>query len=84
MKANTNFREKHELDMPLLSDPEKTVHEKYGVMVEKNMVGKTVTGADRSTFLIDPSGTIRRIWRKVKVAGHVDEVLEALKEAQAG
>jgi peroxiredoxin len=84
VKANTNFREKHKLNMPLLCDPDKAVHEKYGVMVEKKMYGKTVMGVDRSTFLVDPEGALRQIWRSVKVPGHVDDVFDALKTIQAG
>lgn len=83
MKANTNFRDKYKLRFPLLSDPEKTVHEKYGVMKEKTMYGKKVMGVDRSTFLIGPDGRIAKLWRNVKVAGHSDDVYEALKAAQA-
>jgi peroxiredoxin Q/BCP len=83
-KANGKFAEKYGLDYPLLCDPDQVVHDLYGVMKEKNMYGKQVMGVDRSTFLIDPDRGIRRIWRNVKVAGHAEEVIEALKAAQAG
>ena len=68
----------------LIADPEREIIEAYGVWREKKMYGKTVMGLVRSTFVIDGDGVIRQIWRKVKVAGHVDEVLEALKEARKG
>lgn len=73
------FRAKYELGIPLLSDAESDVCERYGVWVEKAMYGKTFLGIERATFLIDGAGNIARIWRKVKVPGHVDEVLEAVQ-----
>ena len=73
------FRDKHELGVALLSDAESDVCERYDVFKEKKMYGKTFMGIERTTFLIDGTGVIRRIWRKVKVDGHVDEVLEAVK-----
>ncbi|MEY8837892.1 peroxiredoxin, partial [Cribrihabitans sp. XS_ASV171] len=73
------FIAKHDLTVPLLSDAESTVCEDYGVWVEKNMYGKKSMGIERSTFLIDEEGKIARVWRKVKVPGHVEEVLEAVK-----
>lgn len=73
------FRAKYELGIPLLSDAESDVCERYGVWVEKAMYGKTFLGIERATFLIDGSGNIARIWRKVKVPGHVAEVLEAVQ-----
>ncbi|KUJ80772.1 alkyl hydroperoxide reductase [Ruegeria marisrubri] len=74
------FVAKHGLTTPLLSDENSTVCEDYGVWVEKNMYGRKSMGIERSTFLIDPEGRIARIWRKVKVPGHVDEVLAAVRE----
>ncbi len=74
------FRDKHNLKIVLGSDAESDVVERYGAWVEKNMYGRKYMGIDRSTFLIDGSGKIRKIWRKVKVAGHVDTVLGAIKE----
>ncbi|MGF1604847.1 MAG: thioredoxin-dependent thiol peroxidase [Rhodothalassiaceae bacterium] len=71
------FRDKHALTIPLGSDEEGRVCEAYGVWVEKKMYGKTSMGIERSTFLIDRSGTIAAAWRKVKVAGHAEEVLKA-------
>ncbi len=73
------FVAKHNLTTPLLSDEGSTVCEDYGVWVEKNMYGKKSMGIERSTFLIDTDGKIARVWRKVKVPGHVEEVLEAVR-----
>ncbi|MCA0871971.1 peroxiredoxin [Seohaeicola saemankumensis] len=73
------FVAKHDLTTPLLSDAEGTVCEDYGVWVEKNMYGKKSMGIERSTFLIDAEGKIAQVWRKVKVDGHVEAVLEAVK-----
>ena len=73
------FVAKHGLTTPLLSDENSTVCEDYGVWVEKNMYGRKSMGIERSTFLIDAEGKIARAWRKVKVPGHVDEVLEAVR-----
>lgn len=72
------FIAKHGLKIALLSDEHGDVCERYGVWVEKNMYGKTYMGIERATFLI-ADGKIARIWRKVKVPGHVDEVLDAVK-----
>lgn len=74
------FKAKYDLNFPLASDEEGDVCERYGVWVEKNMYGKKYMGIERSTFLIDAEGKIVQIWRKVKVAGHVDEVQKAVKE----
>ncbi len=73
------FVAKHGLTTPLLSDEGSTTCEDYGVWVEKNMYGRKSMGIERSTFLIDAEGRIARVWRKVKVPGHVDEVLEAVR-----
>ena len=73
---HAKFRAKHELTVPLASDEEAETLEAYGVWKEKSMYGKTYMGIERSTFLIK-GGKIVRAWRKVKVPGHVDEVLEA-------
>ncbi len=73
------FVAKHGLTTPLLSDDGQTVCEDYGVWVEKNMYGRKSMGIERSTFLIDSEGRIARVWRKVKVPGHVGEVLEAVR-----
>jgi peroxiredoxin Q/BCP len=79
VKSHDKFRDKHGLGVILLSDEGADVTERYGAWVEKSMYGKKYMGIDRSTFLIGPDGTIARVWRKVKVPGHVDEVLAAAK-----
>ena len=73
------FIAKHDLGIPLLSDEEGTMCEDYGVWVEKSMYGKTYMGIERATYLIDTERKIAQIWRKVKVPGHSDAVLEAVK-----
>ncbi|SCZ71723.1 peroxiredoxin Q/BCP [Epibacterium ulvae] len=77
------FIAKHQLTTPLLSAAEHSTCEDYGVWVEKNMYGRKSMGIERSTFLIDAEGKIARIWRKVKVPGHVEDVLQAVKEMHA-
>ena len=73
------FIAKHDLGVALVSDEESDVCEQYGVWVEKSMYGKTYMGIERATFLIDGTGKVVEKWRKVKVPGHVDAVLEAVK-----
>ncbi len=68
------FKAKHNLSIPLLSDENQQMLKKYGVWVEKNMYGRKYMGIERTTFLVDESGIIRHIWRKVKVKGHIDDV----------
>jgi len=75
------FRTKHDLTIALLSDEDGDVCERYGVWVEKNMYGKKYMGIERATFLIDAAGNVKQIWRKVKVPGHVEAVLDAVKGA---
>ncbi|MDB5460243.1 MAG: peroxiredoxin, partial [Caulobacteraceae bacterium] len=75
---HARFRAKYDLTVPLGSDPEAKVIEAYESWVEKTLYGRQYMGIDRSTFLIDGQGVIRRIWRKVKVAGHAAEVLAAV------
>ncbi|HCR85543.1 MAG TPA: thioredoxin-dependent thiol peroxidase [Alphaproteobacteria bacterium] len=79
IKSHNKFKEKYCLPFTLGSDANSTVCEAYGVWVEKNMYGKKYMGVQRDTFLIDKTGKIRKIWRKVKVEGHVNEVLSAAK-----
>ena len=79
IKKHDNFKTKHALTVTLASDEEKTALQAYGVWVEKSMYGKKYMGVERSTFLIDENGKIAKVWRKVKVAGHVEAVLESLK-----
>ncbi len=75
VKAQAKFRAKYELPFPLLSDPDATVCNLYGVINEKSMYGKIVKGIERSTFVIDAEGRVKKVYRKVKIAGHVQEVL---------
>lgn len=82
LRTQENFKAKHAFPYPLLADPDETLCEQFGVMKDKNMYGKKVRGIERSTFLIDPSGTLRREWRKVQVKGHAEEVLETLRAMQ--
>ena len=74
------FRAKHDLTVPLASDEEGEMIEAYGSWVEKSMYGKTYMGIDRSTFLIDGDGVVRKIWRKVRVPKHVETVLAAVRD----
>ncbi|MFP4518854.1 MAG: thioredoxin-dependent thiol peroxidase [Oceanicaulis sp.] len=73
------FRDKHDLQVILASDADTDVTERYGAWVEKTMYGKKYMGVERRTFLIGPDGEVKQVWRKVKVPGHVDAVLEAVK-----
>lgn len=75
--SHDKFKRKYSLDMPLVSDESKQTIEAYGVWVEKSMYGKKYMGIERATFLIDRNGLISRIWPKVKVPGHAEEVLSA-------
>jgi peroxiredoxin Q/BCP len=79
LKKHGKFAAKHDLTVPLLSDEHDSVCEDYGVWKEKNMYGKTYMGIERTTVLIGADGSILQIWNKVKVPGHVDAVLEAVK-----
>lgn len=79
VKKHDKFRDKHDLSVILASDEESDVCERYGVWKEKSMYGKTYMGIERSTFLIDGDGVLRQEWRKVKVPGHVEAVLDAVK-----
>lgn len=73
------FKEKHSLSVQLGADEDGKVTSDYGVWTEKSMYGRKFMGIERSTFLIDEKGVVRKIWRKVKVPGHVDDVLAAVK-----
>ena len=77
--SHGRFRAKHKLDLVLASAPDNGLLERYGVWVEKSMYGRSYMGIDRATFLIDREGRLRRAWRKVRVPGHVEAVLEAAK-----
>ncbi|RFC66393.1 thioredoxin-dependent thiol peroxidase [Fulvimarina endophytica] len=80
VKKHVKFKEKHDLDVRLLSDEEKTFLEACGVWVEKSMYGKTYMGVERTTVLVDDKGTVARLWPKVKVPGHAEAVLSAARE----
>ena len=75
VKSHGNFKTKFELPFPLVSDPEHQIAEAYGVWVEKSMYGRKYMGIERATFVIDEKGSIAEIYRKVKVPGHIDDVL---------
>jgi peroxiredoxin Q/BCP len=79
VKSHDNFVAKQDLTIPLLSDEDNSICEEFGVWVEKNMYGKKFMGIVRSTFLIDPNGVLIHEWRKVKVVGHVDAVVEHIQ-----
>lgn len=79
LKSHENFKAKQKFNFDLLSDAEEKLCNQFDVIKMKNMYGKQVRGIERSTFLIDEKGVLRQEWRKVKVKGHVDEVLEAVK-----
>tara|TARA_R110002049_G_scaffold10127_2_gene50266 strand:+ start:62464 stop:62925 length:462 start_codon:yes stop_codon:yes gene_type:complete len=79
LAKHDKFAAKHGLTVPLLSDIDGTVTEAYGVWVEKNMYGKKSMGIERATYLIDADGKVAQVWRKVKVPGHVDAVLDAVR-----
>jgi peroxiredoxin Q/BCP len=79
LKSHERFKEKFGFPFDLLADPDEKLCNIFDVIKQKNMYGKKVRGIERSTFLIDASGKLRREWRKVKIPGHVEEVLEAAK-----
>ena len=80
LKSHENFRAKHGFPFDLIADEEEKLCQMFDVIKMKNMYGKKVRGIERSTFLIDSEGRLVKEWRKVRVAGHVDEVLEAVKQ----
>jgi peroxiredoxin Q/BCP len=77
--SHDKFKHKHDLKIALAADPERSAIEAYGVWKEKSMYGRKYFGVERSTFLVDRNGRIAKVWRKVKVPGHADEVLKATK-----
>jgi peroxiredoxin Q/BCP len=79
MKTHENYKAKHAFPFELISDPEEALCKHFDVIKLKKLYGKEYMGIERSTFLIDTNGVLRNEWRKVKVKGHVDEVLEAAK-----
>ncbi len=79
VKSHEKFAQKYHLPFPLLADEDKSVVTAYGVWKEKSNYGKTYMGTERTTFAIDKQGIVRKIWPKVSVEGHVDEVLDFMK-----
>ena len=79
MKPLEKFAEKYTLEFPLASDPEATVIDAYGAWQEKSMYGKKYMGIERSTVLVDAAGKIAKLWPKVKIDGHADDVLKAVR-----
>ena len=79
VKNHDKFIKKHNLSVRLISDAEGSLCENYGVWVEKSMYGRNYMGIERSTFLIDANGTVQNVWRKVRVPGHVEDVLAAVE-----
>ncbi|MBV9331125.1 MAG: peroxiredoxin [Alphaproteobacteria bacterium] len=77
--SHDRFKAKHKLKLTLAADPETETAKSWGVWMEKSMYGRKYMGMDRSTFLVDGKGVIREVWRKVKVPGHVEAVLQAAK-----
>ena len=79
VESHGKFRDKYELNFPLLADVDHKVAEKYGAWREKNMYGKKSMGIQRSTFLIDADGKVAKVWKAVKVDGHDEQVVAALR-----
>ena len=82
IRSHENFKAKQELTFELVSDPEEVLCSLFSVIKDKKLYGKAVRGIERSTFVLDRSGTIRREWRGVKVPGHAQEVLDFVKSLQ--
>jgi peroxiredoxin Q/BCP len=82
VRRQCNFRDKQELTVALLADEDKVVHDVFGAWAEKKNYGRTYMGTVRSTYLIDPQGRLAQAWPKLRVKGHADAVLQALREAQ--
>jgi len=80
VESHGKFRDKYELNFPLLADPDHKVAEKFGAWREKNMYGKKSMGIQRSTFLVDADGKVAKVWKAVKVDGHDEQVVAALRE----
>ena len=82
LSLHEKFIEKHGFKFPLISDPEEKLCKSFDVIKEKSLYGRKYMGVDRSTFIINESGKILHAWRNVKVKGHVEEVIDKLKEVQ--
>ncbi|MDA7948605.1 MAG: peroxiredoxin [Hyphomicrobiaceae bacterium] len=79
VKSHQKFKAKHNLTVELAADTEKTTAQAYGVWVSKSMYGRKYMGVERSTFLVDKDGTLSKVWRKVKVPGHAEAVLQSVQ-----
>lgn len=79
LKSHQKFNDKYGFTFPLIADPDEVLCNQFGVMKDKNMYGKKVRGIERSTFLFDAQGQLVASWRKVKIPGHVEDVLAAVK-----
>jgi peroxiredoxin Q/BCP len=79
VESHDKFKAKHNLGVQLAADTEKAVANAYGIWVEKSMYGRKYMGVERSTFLMDENGKIVQIWRKVRVPGHVEDILQAIQ-----
>jgi len=79
VESHVKFRDKYRLNFPLLADPDHALAEKYGAWREKNMYGKKTMGIQRSTYLIDAGGKVARVWQRVSVDGHDEEVIAAIQ-----
>jgi peroxiredoxin Q/BCP len=80
VESHQKFRDKHQLPFPLLSDTDATVSKLYGVYKQKNLYGKKLMGIERTTFVIDRTGRVAQIWPRVKVEGHIGDVLDFVRE----
>ena len=80
MESHVKFRDKHQLSFPLLSDEDATVSKLYGVFKQKNLYGKKHMGIERTTFVIDRTGRVAQIWPRVKVEGHIADVLDFVRD----
>lgn len=83
VESHQKFRDKHDLNFPLLADPDHQVAQKYGAWREKNLYGKKSMGIVRSTFVIGPDGRVAKLWKRVKVDGHDQQVLDALSQLES-
>src|SRR6187401_3641633 len=82
VESHEKFRDKFQLNFPLLADPDHKVAEKYGAWREKNMYGKKTMGIQRSTFVIDAEGKVAKVWKAVQVDGHDQSVIDAIEQLQ--
>ncbi|WP_142933823.1 thioredoxin-dependent thiol peroxidase [Balnearium lithotrophicum] len=82
VESHRKFKEKRNLKVTLLSDESKEILKTYGVWQKKKMYGREYFGVVRTTYLIDPEGTVRKVWKRVRVKGHADKVLETLRKLQ--